>query len=232
MTSFAERIIDFYINLNFKGELPAGISIMNPFRENPAVISVMKSFYRKYYSDNRPRHMILGINPGRFGAGVTGIPFTDTVRLREKCGLIIEGVKTYEISSVFIYEIIDKYGGPEKFYEDFYISSISPLGFTKAGPNSKELNFNYYDSGDLAEAIIDFATDTINRQIEFGIIRNVCFCLGSGKNYRFLQKLNSQYHFFEKIIPLEHPRFIMQYRLRQKETYIRSYIRELSICKT
>lgn len=228
MTSFADRIIDFYTNLQFTGKLPAGISIMNPFRGNPDIITVIKSFYRKYYSDNRSRHIILGINPGRFGAGVTGIPFTDTVRLKEKCGLIIPGIKTYETSSVFMYEMIEEFGGPGKFYGDFYISSISPLGFTKTGPNGKELNFNYYDSKDLAEAIIDFAMDTINRQIEFGIIRDVCFCLGSGKNYRFLQKLNSRYHFFEIIIPLEHPRFIMQYRQRQKETYIRSYIRELT----
>jgi hypothetical protein len=78
MTLFADRIISFCINLEFPGKLPSGISVMNPYNENPEVFSVIREFYRKYYSDNRSKHLILGINPGRFGAGVTGIPFTDT----------------------------------------------------------------------------------------------------------------------------------------------------------
>jgi hypothetical protein len=229
MTSLAEKIIDFYSKLEFAGELPEGISIMNPFRGSPVILSVISAFYRKYYSDNRPRRIILGINPGRFGAGVTGIPFTDTIRLKEKCGLTIAELKTHETSSVFMYEMIDRYGGPGKFYGDFYISSVSPLGFTKTGSNGKELNYNYYDSRELTDAILDFAVDSLNKQLAFGIDREVCFCLGTGKNYRFLLKFNIENHFFKRIIPLEHPRFIMQYRLKQKEFYISNYIEKLSI---
>ena len=69
MCLFAEKVVTFCTELEYSGELPAGISIMNPFRENPEVLSVISAFYRKYYSDNRPRQIILGINPGRFGAG-------------------------------------------------------------------------------------------------------------------------------------------------------------------
>jgi hypothetical protein len=227
MYSFAEKVITFCRDLDFPGQLPAGISIMNPFKENGKVLAVISAFYRKYYSDNKSRRLILGINPGRFGAGVTGIPFTDTLRLREKCRLSIPGLKTYETSSVFIYEMIDKYGGCEKFYSDYFISSVSPLGFTKTGSNGKEVNFNYYDSSELSEAIIDFTIDSINKQLEFGIDREVCFCLGTGKNFRYLSKLNDKHHFFERIEPLEHPRFIMQYKLKLKEFYIGSYIEKL-----
>jgi hypothetical protein len=88
----------------------------------------------------------LGINPGRFGAGVTGIPFTDTKRLEEKCWLTIEGLTTYEPSSVFVYDVIEAYGGVEKFYSDYYISSVCPLGFVKFNEKGKEINYNYYDS--------------------------------------------------------------------------------------
>jgi hypothetical protein len=232
MYSFAEKVIAFCRNLDFSGQLPAGISIMNPFRENGEVLTVISAFYRKYYSDNKLRRLILGINPGRFGAGVTGIPFTDTVRLREKCGLSIPGLKTHETSSVFIYEMIDRYGGCEKFYDDYFISSVSPLGFTKTGSNGKEINFNYYDSRELSEAILNFAVDSINRQLAFGIEREVCFCLGTGKNFRFLSKLNDEYNFFERIEPLDHPRFIMQYKLKQKEFYIGKYIEKLRIQKS
>jgi len=229
MYSFAEKVISFCHNLEFSGRLPDGISIMNPFRDNGEVISVIAAFYRKYYSDTRPRRLILGINPGRFGAGVTGIPFTDTVRLKEKCGLSIPGLKTHETSSVFIYEMIDRYGGTEKFYGDYFISSVSPLGFTKKGLNGKEVNFNYYDNKELSDAILDFAIDSIIKQLAFGIEREVCFCLGTGKNFRFLLKLNAEQKFFKRIVPLEHPRFIMQYRLRQKEFYINNYIEKFSI---
>jgi hypothetical protein len=225
--TFAEKIISFCRELHFNSPLPAGISIMNPFRENPEILPVMSAFYSKYYSDNRLRRTILGINPGRFGAGVTGIPFTDTVRLKEKCGLSIKGIKTHETSSVFIYDMIDRYGGPEKFYGDYFISSVSPLGFTKTATSGKEINYNYYDSRELSEAIVDFAVESINKQLSFGIDREICFCLGTGMNFRFLSKLNSQFHFFEKIVPLEHPRFIMQYRSKQKNFYIERYIEKL-----
>jgi hypothetical protein len=227
MYSFAEKVITFCRNLDFSGQLPAGISIMNPFRKNGEVLEVISSFYRKYYSDNNPRRLILGINPGRFGAGVTGIPFT--VRLREKCRLSIPGLKTHETSSVFIYEMIEQYGGCEKFYGDYFISSVSPLGFTRTGSNGKEVNYNYYDSRELSETILDFVVDSVKKQLEFGIERDVCFCLGTGKNFRFLSKLNDDHHFFKRIEPLQHPRFIMQYKLKQKEFYIDNYIGKLII---
>ena len=221
-------VISFCRDLDYKGSLPEGISIMNPFRNDPAAFASVSQFYLKFYYDNRKRHLILGINPGRFGAGSTGIPFTDTVRLKEKCGLSIPGLKTYETSSVFMYEMIDAYGGPEKFYQDFYISSVSPLGFTYAVTKNKELNFNYYDSRELTASILDFVVKSLRKQLEFGIDRDVCFCLGTGKNFRFISQLNEKYNFFEHIEPLEHPRFIMQYKSKKKQFYINKYIKEFS----
>jgi hypothetical protein len=224
MNTFAGKIISFCRELDFPGPLPAGISVMNPFRDNPEVLSAITSFYKKYYNDNRLRHLILGINPGRFGAGVTGIPFTDTVRLKGKCGLTIQGLKTHETSSVFIYEMIDEYGGPEKFYGDFFISAVCPLGFTKTGANGRELNYNYYDSRQLTDSVFGFIKETLSRQLGFGIKRDKCFCLGTGKNYRFLSQLNETMHYFDEIVPLEHPRFIMQYRSKRKTEYIKIYL--------
>lgn len=227
MPLFAEKVLSFCLSLNFKGTLPPGISIMNPFRAGGEVMDAVSAFYRKYYSDSNPRKLILGINPGRFGGGVTGIPFTDTVRLKEKCGLEISGFSTYETSSVFIYDMIERYGGPAKFYSDYYISSVIPLGFTKTGNKGNEVNFNYYDSRELSDSVKEFAVESIFKQIEFGINRDVCFCLGTGKNYSFLSKLNNRYKFFDRIVPLEHPRFIMQYRSKQKEVFLDLYIDNL-----
>lgn len=223
---FTEKVVSFLNELEFKGSLPSGISIMNPFRDNPQIIPVISRFYNKFYSDYFPRCLILGINPGRFGAGVTGIPFTDSKRLSEKCGLSIPGLDTFETSSVFIYEMIDAFGGVEKFYKKFFISAVCPLGFTIISKKGKSVNYNYYDSKKLTDAVMSFIIYSLNRHLDFGIERDVCFCMGTGKNYKFLVQLNEKLKFFDKIVPLEHPRFIMQYKSKQKQIYIKKYVEE------
>lgn len=224
--TFAEKVVSFYSLLEFTGTLPGGVVIMNPFRENSKIIPVITQFYSKFYSDNNPRYIILGINPGRHGAGVTGIPFTDTKRLSENCGLSIPDVQTYETSSVFVYEMIEEYGGAEKFYSQFYISSVVPLGFTSVNLKGGVVNYNYYDSKKLTDSVYNFIIESLNKQLHFGIKRDVCFCLGTGQNYKFLLKLNSDLGIFQDIIPLEHPRYIMQYKTKQKQFYINNYIEE------
>jgi len=57
--------------------------------------------------------------------------------------------------------------------------------------------------------------------------RDICFCSGIGKNEKFLKELNNTYHFFDRMVALEHPRYIMQYKARTKEAYIEKYIRTL-----
>lgn len=222
--TFAEHVIAFNNNLNYTGTLPPGIRIMNPFREQPQVMNIMQQFYRKYYNDHHQRRLIMGINPGRLGSGATGIPFTDTKRLTEVLGINIEGLKTHEPSSVFVYDVISAYGGAAAFYHDFYFASVSPLGFTSVKPNGSEINYNYYDSKALTNAVYDFMVDSIREQLEFGIDRRICYCFGTGKNAAFFRQLNGKEGFFETIIPLEHPRFIMQYRQKHKEEYITKYL--------
>ncbi len=224
MTTFADRIIAFNEQLDFPGPLPDGISILNPFREDKNILPVSSGFYRKFYSDNNLRHLILGINPGRFGAGVTGIPFTDPKRLIEKCALEFHGELTHEPSSVFVYEIIDAFGGAEAFYLKFYINSVCPLGFTATSPSGKEVNYNYYDSRELTKAVYNFIIDNIEKQMAIGVETDVCFCFGTGKNESFLRRLNDDKKFFRKIIALEHPRFVMQYKSKSKKLYIDKYL--------
>ncbi len=225
MRTFADRIIAFNRKVEFRGGLPGGISIMNPFRgSNEYIFGISSAFYRKYYADNNPRRLILGINPGRFGAGFTGIPFTDTKRLTGDCGIAYAGRQTHEPSSVFIYEVIRAYGGPEKFYGDYYINSVCPLGFTHKGENGREKNYNYYDRADLTAAVTDFIIWNIREQIAMGVRTDVCFCLGTGKNEKFLRGLNERYGFFGEIVALEHPRFIMQYKSASRDVYVSKYL--------
>jgi len=226
-STLADKIIDFNNSLKFKGKLPEGIHIMNPFEENPEAMDVSSKFYKKYYNDRKTRKLILGINPGRFGAGVTGIPFTDTKRLEGKCGLEWKGHPTHETSSVFIYDMIEKYAGVKAFYKDFFINSASPLGFVTRDNRGKEKNCNYYDSKELLNGVEKFITDSIKQIIKLGMETEICYCLGTGKNYKYLLALNKKEKFFQEIIPLEHPRYVMQYKLKNKSYYIDKYLETL-----
>jgi hypothetical protein len=221
--TFGEKLINFYLSLSpEKIKLPESIEIMNPYQLDE-IISLSRLFYEKYFSDDHDRTFIFGINPGRFGAGVTGITFTDPVRLEKVCGIPNQLAKRQELSSVFIYEMIDAYGGPEKFYSDHFLSAVCPLGFIR---NRK--NLNYYDDRKLEQGAKGFILETLRKQIDFGAKRDFCICLGEGKNFDFLKKLNDEHGFFRDVIPLAHPRFIMQYRLKQKEQYLSRYLEVLN----
>ncbi|MCC8167541.1 MAG: DUF4918 family protein [Planctomycetes bacterium] len=226
--TFAERVIAFNQSLSLDATLPDGIRVMNPFREDDFALTASSEFYRKYYNDNNPRHFILGINPGRFGGGLTGVPFTDPKRLRDRCGIdAYHGPDAHEPSSVFVYEVIRRYGGEEAFYRDFYINSISPLGFTAPGKRGGEVNCNYYDRRDLADAVTPFMVDSLRRQIDFGIDTRTGICLGLGKNARFIEKLNATHQFFGAIFPLKHPRYIIQYKSKSLDAYADKYVATL-----
>lgn len=230
--TFADKVIAFNRRLEYTGSpLPAGIRIMNPFREDEQALRISEEFYRKYYNDDNKRHLILGINPGRFGSGLTGIPFTDPKRLQSECHIAYEGKVTHEPSSVFVYEVINAYGGPEAFYKDIYINSVCPLGFTTIDTKGKEKNYNYYDSTVLCNTVTPYIIQNIKTQIALGVDTDLCFCFGTGQNEKFIKKLNAAHGFFKEVVALEHPRFIMQYKSKSKAAYIDKYLEAFSRMK-
>lgn len=232
MKSIAEKIIEFNRNLHFDGKLPAGIAVMNPYRKSPEALTASSLFFQKFYNDHNERHIILGINPGRFGSGVTGVAFTDTKRLKQVCNIPFSGKETHEPSSVFVYEMIDAFGGPEVFYSKIYINSVCPLGFTSTNSKGKEVNYNYYDNTELQKASLPFILKSLREQIEIGMNRELCFCFGTGRNEAFLRKLNQEHGFFNRIIALEHPRFIVQYKSANRKEYIQKYLDAFSEIKS
>ena len=180
---------------------------------------MVETFFYKFYNDTNPRHLIFGINPGRFGAGTTGINFTAPKQLKEICGIDHCFKSQTELSAEFIYESIQAFGGIKNFYETYFITSVSPLGFVTNG-----VNLNYYDDKDLQHAVTPFIISSIQKQIALGFKTDFCICIGGDKNLKFFSALNKEYKFFDEIVPLPHPRFIMQYRRKQKENYIQQYL--------
>ena len=220
--TFADRIIDFTRSLRPPPiALPSGFEWLYPY-DNPETMRAMSAFYQKFYADNQVRTFIFGINPGRFGAGVTGVPFTDPVRLEKACGIQNGFQKKPELSSVFVWQFIHAYGGPEAFCRDFYITSLSPLGFVKSGKN-----INYYDDRQLQRAVEPFIVWNIRTQLDLGGRQETALCLGEGENFAFFKKLNDTHRFFREIVPLPHPRWVMQYRRKRVDEFVGRYVEAL-----
>lgn len=216
--TFGKKVLAFNYSLNPDWKLPKGFELLYPF-SGEDTRSAMDSFHKKFYGDNRPRIFLFGINPGRMGAGITGVPFTDPIRLQEDCGIQNDFKKRQELSSVFVYNFIQAYGGPEQFYKDFYITSVCPLGFITNG-----INVNYYDDKKLQKAVQKHIEYNLHTQYKFGHRGNIAICLGRGKNFKYLDNLNNQLGIFDKILPLPHPRWVMQYRRKRMEEFIDEYL--------
>lgn len=217
----SDRILGFYKGLRPDFELPEGVDIMHPYHQ-PDVWAAVSAFYRKYYADDQKRIILFGINPGRFGAGVTGVPFTDPIRLESVCGIANPFQKKPELSSVFIYEVVQAWGGARDFYARFLVSALCPLGFVSGGTN-----LNYYDDKRLREEATPFILECVRRQKSITGKLSTCLCLGEGTNYKYFCGLNEVHGLFSRIIPLPHPRWVMQYRRKRKEEYAGLYIERM-----
>ena len=228
MSTFADRIINFNTHLEYNQSLPKDFDVLNPYMDNPETMEVMRAFYHKFYNDNRQRKFIIGINPSRHGAGVTGVPFTDTKRLESECGIVMKSAHTHEVSSVFMYDMIKAYGGVTKFYNDFYINSPFPLAIVRKSKDGKWLNANYYDDEALFKSVKKYMIETLKKHIALGVDTQKVFVLGK-KNATFLQKLNKEATLFGEMVVLEHPRFIQQYKSKEKQLYIDKFLMSFGI---
>jgi len=222
--TFADKAITFHKALNPKIRLKNGVTWIRAYEQKPTM-DCFSTFMKKFYDDSANRHFLFGINPGRFGAGVTGVAFTDPILLDEKLGISTHFDRKHELSALFIHEVIDAFGGADNFYSKFYFTSVNPVGLLK-----ENKNYNYYDDKDTLALTEPFIIDCITKQIAFGVKRDKAFSIGQGKNFKILQGLNKTHQWFDEVIPLPHPRWVMQYRRKTKENYISEYLEKLSAC--
>ena len=216
-TLTSQQIIEFLLALEKPKLNLKDVFTMNPY-DLDETKKLVSQFYSKYYSDRNKRFAFIGINPGRLGSGLTGIGFTDPVNLETVCGINNSFNKKHELSSRFVYDVIAAFGGAQSFYKHVYITSAVPLGFTKNG-----INLNYYDEKELEDALLPYIKQSFEAQLPF-LNREVAFCIGKGKNQKFLTKLNKQEGYFKKLEVLPHPRWVMQYRLKKKQEFIDQFV--------
>jgi hypothetical protein len=228
MTSFGKGILNFLDTLNSRvRELTEGISVYNPYAESAEAHRCVVEFYDKFFNDQFRRNVFFGTNPFRWGAGLTGVPFTDARRLAEKCGINFNSPSSQENASAFIYDVVNEFGGPAKFYRQYYFNWLCPIGFLNVKmPHNN--GFPYYQEAALYNAIKALIVKNIQHLLEIGTKRDYCFCIGLGKNEYYLRKINDQYGFFSKIVALEHPGYITRYHSSERGKYLNHYIKQIS----
>ena len=104
-----------------------------------------------------------------------------------------------------MFEVMEAYGGVEKFYKDFFFTTTMPLGLLKEGKN-----YNYYDDMETQSALEAFITETLLKQMSFPQAKPNIICVGTGKNFKYLKIFNDKHKCFESIEVVPHPRWVMQ----------------------
>ncbi|HSH51048.1 MAG TPA: hypothetical protein VK982_04910, partial [Bacteroidales bacterium] len=147
--------------------------------------------------------------------------FTDPINLEEKCGIKNNLDKKPELSSKFVYSLIESFGSVEEFYSKFFISALYPLALIKDGKN-----YNYYDSKKVYTALKPQIVKMLKQQIDFGANDKLVISFGK-KNAEYLTEINDELRFFKEILIFDHPRFVMQYRLKKLDSYLEKYTKIL-----
>lgn len=110
--------------------------------------------YIEKYGATRKRVVLLGMNPGPFGMGQTGVPFGEVAKVREFLG--IEGevgrparehperpVQGFactrsEVSGSRVWGLVEeRWGTAEAFFKDHYVANYCPLLFMEEGGKNR-----------------------------------------------------------------------------------------------
>ncbi|HZL11862.1 MAG TPA: uracil-DNA glycosylase family protein [Prolixibacteraceae bacterium] len=188
------------------------VGILSEFLDNKNNII---EFHKKYVQPNSPKIVMCGINPGRRGAGITGIPFIDTNSL-SKMLPDISNPKT-EKSAKFFFSIIEEFG-INGFYRNVHVTNMSWFGFYEL---DKGTNINY---NSLPTEIQNDLIDKFVEEMDF-INPNVIIPIGDIVNWELLYNLKVKNRLNAEIGPrLYHP----AYRLVDRKTYIETLTKYLT----
>lgn len=216
--SFGSHVEDFLTSVVIREVLPKDFHVLRPYT-NPEVQRIVHNMCKKYYTGVQQRIAVWGINPGRFGAGVTGLSFTDPYAVKHSLGIATTLEGRRELSAEFIQDVIEAYGGPGDFYRSLFLTALCPLGFVKNG-----VNINFYDDVDLQRRLTPSIFHWIQQQIAFGVRTDNTVVLGTGKLRTFFEKHIRTQCGFQNVAYLEHPRYIMQYRRKERDAFVALYV--------
>ena len=155
MVKIVEQKLDFYQSINIGDNKwvsddlkKENIHILTGFIENKDLVN---NFYKQVYSEIQPRIVLCGINPGRHGAGKTGVPFLDYLSLSK----FFPDIKNTdrEHSAQFVYKVIESYG-KDRFFNSVYLTNYSWFGFETISNNHRK-NVNYFELPKNIQSVIE-----------------------------------------------------------------------------
>lgn len=137
--------------------------------------------YLEKFAAGRKRIVFLGMNPGPYGMGQTGVPFGEVAAVRDWMGLRgevvkpagehpakrIEGLdcKRSEVSGGRLWGLFaKKFGKPENFFAEHYVHNYCPLLFlenTKLGRNVTPENLPAADMAPVYAACDDYLRELV-----------------------------------------------------------------------
>jgi len=214
--TFSQRVLAFYETLDKFRWVTPDVAVLSPLNDEKRTEAV-RAFYEKFFSDNDPRVYWLGINPSRVRRTSTGVPYTDGFALETFCGIENDFDKRRELTSDFFYRFVEAYGGSAAFYKRHYPGAAFPLSILR-----KDKYCNYYDR-DLPAEFSESVPGLLKQQAEIGSA-GVLIIIGSGDNARILGRLNDELKLFNVVHVVEHPRYIMQYKSADLDSYVAKYV--------
>lgn len=187
------------------------ICILSDFLLNKDGIDM---FWQTYYGGALPRVVLCGINPGRHGAGKTGIPFLDFQSLSK----LIPGIdrQDSERTAGFFFQIVRQFG-VEAFFKTFYVTNVSSVGFIRDGKN-----LNYHDLPAPALEVVER-----NFLQEMEVVRPThIISLGDAVQQTVRKLLPAS---VDCSMRLPHPSWIMTYRGNAQDKWAARYLEVLEM---
>jgi len=128
--------------------------------------------YLRRFGNSRKRVVFLGMNPGPFGMAQIGIPFGEITAARDWmgiCTLIARPQKEHpkrpilgfdctrsEVSGRRFWKLCaDRFGAPEKFFEEHFVVNYCPLAFLEASGLNRTPNKLFPTERDILFRICD-----------------------------------------------------------------------------
>jgi uracil-DNA glycosylase len=174
--------------------------------------AAIDAFWNTYYPEGPPRTVICGLNPGRFGAGQTGIPFMDFLSLSQ----LLPGIQRLdsERSAGFIFRVVQAYGA-EAFFQRFYVTNVASVGFLRDGKN-----LNY-------PALPEQALEIVERNFlaEMEIVKPERIISLGREVHRTVLKLLGDRVECESCLP--HPAWVATYRSASMGEWVGRYVAEI-----
>ena len=88
-------------------------------------------------------------------------------------------------------------------------------------------NINYYEMKNWRNDLLPAVEKELEKHLSWNVNRSKVISIGRGENAKVLKEINDRRGWFEEVVALPHPRWILQYRRKRKDEFLEEYLRAL-----